>query len=420
MRLENQRPQNYSVSKSGIASLFVRSLMPHVLSSGRVKVDYDDVMNGETERDETEFVLAPPRAWALIKILISPAYQGGETYRNGDWYLKQGSLTKFLEDLYRDQDRFFFRYFLFTYRAKYFSFIIKQKLFTKYYTRRSRRHYEFDSDLYSIFLDDEMVYTCAFFDGADDDLASAQLRKLDTVVSRMKLPDSSVRLLDIGCGWGSLSRRVVTTHSNVNYTGLTIARDQIERANLLDDKRLTSEQRNRIEYRLEDYLDHTAKNASRYDGISVIGMMEHVGLGHYDKFLQKICSLLKPERRAVIHTIISSKSGEPTNTWIDKYIFHGGYAPSLAEITRAVEKCSCKIETVFVHEPYHYRRTIECWLHNFEANWDSYKSSKLASWGNERSDELFRIWHFYLSAVRNMFVREAMDFRVAHVVVIKA
>lgn len=420
MQLGNRRPRDYSVSKSRVAAYFLCKLLPYVVDSNRVQIDYNDDAEAESNPNDVEFILAPPSAWALIKILLFPAFQGGETYRNGNWYLKRGELTRFLEELYSDQDRIFFRYFLLTYKAKYFSFLVQQKLFTKYFTRKVRSHYEFDSDLYSSFLDDEMVYTCAFFGNADDDLASAQIRKLDTVVSRMKLPDTEAMVLDIGCGWGSLSRRIVSTHSNVKYTGLTIAQTQIDRAKLLDGQRLTASQNERVDYRLEDYVDHISADNSGYDGISVIGMMEHVGLGHYNMFLQKICSLLKPKRRAVIHTIISGKSGEPTNTWIDRHIFHGGYAPSLAEITLAVEKCGCNIETVFVHEPKHYRRTLECWLSNFEVNWDEYKKSKLSGWSDERSDELFRIWHFYLSAVRNMFVPEAMDFQVAHVVVIKA
>ena len=420
MRLENQRPKNYSTSKSRIALYILRKLLPHVIKSNLVKIDYYDSLNLETQRDSEKFILAPPSLWAFIKIFIFPAFQSGETYKNGEWYLKQGSLTHFLEEVYRHKDRLFFRYFLFTYRAKYFSFMVRQRFFTRYFTRKVRHHYEFDSDLYSIFLDAEMVYTCAFFENEKDQLSIAQSRKLDTVIERMKLPNGKIKLLEIGCGWGSLARRVVKMNPEIQYTGLTIAKDQIKRAKLLDNQRLTSEQNNRINYLLEDYLDHIADGNTGYDGIAVIGMMEHVGLGHYDKFLQKICSLLKFERRAVIHTIISDKSGEPTNTWIDKHIFHGGYAPSLAEITHAVEKCSCKIEIIFVHKPDHYRRTIECWLHNFEENWDSYKSNNLATWSNEKSDELFRTWHFYLSSVRNMFVPTAMNFQVAHIVIIKA
>lgn len=420
MRFGNQRPPHYSVSRSRIGQWLVRTILPFLLGNNRVYVDYDDQLDASSTTSECEFLLAPPSLWPLIKILTFPAFQTGETYRNGKWYLKVGDLSLFLESLYRDKNRAFFRYFRFTYNLGFASFYVRQKLFTKHFTRQSKRHYNVDSDLYEMFLDDEMVYTCAFFESADTELEDAQRHKLDTVIDRMMLPGEPVRILDIGCGWGSLSRRITSSHQNVSYTGISIAKDQIDRAERIDQERLAPEQRSRIEYRLEDYADHQDPNGSGYDGISIIGMMEHVGLGHYGFFLAKICSLLKRDRRAVIHTIVSKRSNEPTNSWIDKHIFHGGYAPSLSEITKAVEACTCKVEAVYVYEPHHYRMTIQHWLNNFERNWATFKEIKLSDWSEQRSDVLFRTWFFYLSAVRNMFAPEAMNFQVAHVVIMKA
>lgn len=417
--LENRRPENYRPPKSRLGKRLVKAILPKMIGNENVYLDFEGGILPQ-EALNSRVVLAAPTFWKMMYILMSPRMQSGETFRRGEWYIRKGSLSELVEEMYKDKDRAFFRYFLFLSNFRGLKFALKQRLFVRFFTRKVKAHYNVDSDLYETFLDKEMVYTCAFFNEAGVDLFDAQMRKLDTIVSRMKLPSGNSKILEIGCGWGSLSRRLARTRPDVQYTGLTLAVEQIERAQQLDSERLTPEQLDRVEYLCEDYLDHEVDNGDGYDGIAVIGMMEHVGLGHHETFLKKICGLLNNDRRAVIHTIIAGSSGEPTNSWIDRHIFHGGYAPSLAEIMLSVENCDCVVEDVFTYDPANYRKTIECWLENFLNEWETYRLSKLSDWSDEKSDELFRIWYFYLSAVRNMFVPDAMSFRVAHVVVKKA
>ena len=393
--------------------------MPALIGSDRILIDYDDSFEPQMVPEGYVAVLAPPTLWGAFRILCAPTFQPGETYRRGGWYLKSGDLHTFIEELYQDKDRPFYKLFEFVSKFRGISFIAKQKLFTKYFTRKVRTHYELDPDIYAAILDEEMVYTCGFFEQNDDSLLDAQYCKLDRLLDRMQLPRGKISVLELGSGWGSFSRRLVMQNDLAEYVGLTISKEQIVRAKELDNQRLTGEQNGRITYRLEDYLDHECHVLGGYDGIAVIGMMEHVGLGDYPNFLQKICSLLKPDRRAVIHTIIANKSGEPTNSWIDRHIFPGGYAPALAEVLSAAESINCKIEAVFTHEPENYRRTIEAWAENFLLNWQQYREDKISDWPDSKADELFRIWYFYLSAVRNMFSPGAMDFRIAHFVIRK-
>ena len=162
-------------------------------------------------------------------------------------------------------------------------------------------------------------------------------------------------------------------------------------------------QASRIEYRLEDYVDHD--RSSYYDAVSVIGMIEHVGLGGYPQFFSKIHRLLKPGGKALIHTIVSPSPSVPSNRWIDKHIFSGGYTPSISELTRAAEKQPFRITCLFVYEPRHYRKTIECWLSNFERNAPMLRSYLFQVEHTEREvSRMMRTWMFYLSGVRNMFL----------------
>jgi cyclopropane-fatty-acyl-phospholipid synthase len=133
-------------------------------------------------------------------------------------------------------------------------------------------------------------------------------------------------------------------------------------------------------------------------------MIEHVGLGGYDEFFLKLYELLKLKGTVVIHTIVSPRSAIPSNAWIDRHIFTGGYAPSISELIGAVEKQPFQISAAHIYPSRHYRKTIECWLLNFHANIvpiEVYLRQK--GYNDEEVARFIRIWIFYLSSVRNMF-----------------
>lgn len=349
-----------------------------------------------------EFVLAPPRLGTGLRILIAPNLWVGESYAAGLWYLKKGSLSEFLDVIRREAPPIFRKYYEFTAALKGIRHYLSQHLLNVHYTRKVRRHYEVDSKIYEMILDRELVYTCAFFERASQTLESAQQNKLAIAIARLELPEGSPKVLDIGCGWGATARAIVRSHDGAKVCGLSISENQIEWARERDGRVLSSDQRQRIEYRIEDYLDHKASEP--YDAVIVIGMIEHVGLGGYETFFCRLHGFLKRGGTAVIHTIVSPIPGKPTNRWIDKHIFTGGYAPSVSELVRAIERHPFEITGLYLHRPSNYRLTIECWLDNLTANETPiirYLQSEGTSEGEV--EQFIRIWRFYLSGVRNMF-----------------
>ena len=295
----------------------------------------------------------------------------------------------------------------------------KQRIFIEYFTRQVKSHYEVDQSLYSLFLDEEMIYTCAFYQNEDETLEQAQINKIDTIINRISLP-STAKVLDIGCGWGAFARRLVQKQNNVDVVGLSISKNQLNWARTFSQKQLCSQEYSRIDFRLEDYLFHCPQNPDTYNAVVVIGMIEHVGLGHYHRFLNCIYETLQSMGKALIHTIISPTSKKPSNRWIDKHIFPGGYTPSIPELLGAVEKTSFIVENVFLHEGINYWNTIRDWRANFDISWNTLRNERMSQFSTPKiQEQFFRTWYFYLSSVQNMFDEGLMGFKIAQILLKK-
>lgn len=397
--LSNVAPSNYVGPQGPIERALCRRLYRLAIKSRRIAVAID---TEDKSVVEAEFILAPPRLWTFLRILVAPNLWVGQSYTAGSWYLKRGRLAEFLEIIRKEAPAPFRRYYEFMAALRGFRYYLSQYLLNVHYTRKVRRHYEVDANIYKLILDQEMIYTCAFFENAEKSLDAAQQRKLATSIARLELPKRSVRVLDIGCGWGATARAIVRSRENSEVCGLSLSEGQIEWARERDCAVLSPDQRRRIEYRVEDYVDH--RGTELYDAVIVIGMIEHVGLGGYETFFHSLQSFLRPGGTAVIHTIASPMPSKPTNRWIDKYIFKGGYAPSVSELVRAIEREPFQITGLHLHGPNNYRRTIECWLDNFTTNETQIARYLYLEGHSERYVERFlRTWFFYLSGVRNMF-----------------
>jgi cyclopropane-fatty-acyl-phospholipid synthase len=369
----------------------------------RIQIDFGDPASGQNTPPDAEFVLAPPKLWTTIKVMLAPDLWVGESYVAGKWYLIKGHLPDFLCAIQQGAKFSFKAYYEFISTLRGIRYYLRQFILNKYYTRQVRRHYEVDSKIYEMILDEEMLYTCAFFFEEEETLAAAQQNKVIATIERMGLPSGTARVLDIGSGWGGMARAIVRRHEAAEVCGLSISSGQIEWAKQHDAKCLSEQQVDRIEYRLQDYVNHD--RCDYYDAISVVGMIEHVGLGGYDEFFEKIHSFLKSAGTAVVHTIVSPLPATPTNGWIDKHVFTGGYTPSMSELIKAAEKCRFRISGVHVYPPMHYRRTIECWLDNFLRNAGAIqKYLKGVDYAEGDIEKFMRTWMFYLSGVRNMFV----------------
>jgi len=244
------------------------------------------------------------------------------------------------------------------------------------------RHYDLSGEMYRLFLDADMQYSCAYYARPDMTLEEAQEAKKQHIVAKLNVGRGN-SVLDIGSGWGGLAAREI----GCRVTGLTISREQhdfarerIHKAGLAD----------KVEIKLQDYRHETA----HYDRIVSVGMFEHVGVNHYRTFFDKCATLLKPDGVMLLHTI--GRSGPPaaTNAFIRKYIFPGGYIPALSEVMPAIEKAGLVVTDVEILR-LHYAETLKAWRERFMAN------RKRAV---EIYDERFaRMWEFYLAGSEASF-----------------
>jgi cyclopropane-fatty-acyl-phospholipid synthase len=245
-------------------------------------------------------------------------------------------------------------------------------------------HYDLDDRLYSLFLDPERQYSCAYFDPPGIGLDAAQRAKQRHVTAKLLLQPGQ-RVLDIGCGWGGLSRYLARVGQAGQVTGITLSQEQLATA-----KRLAAAtpEAGRLEYRLQDYRDTAAREPAGYDRIVSVGMFEHVGLGFYDAYFQACRRLLKDDGVMLLHFIGNSDVPDFTNPWITRYIFPGGQIPALSECMPAIERSGLVVTDIEVLR-LHYAQTLRLWRQRFMARRDE----ALAVY-----DERFcRMWEFYLS-----------------------
>lgn len=359
-------------------------------------------------------ITAPPAHIAVLMIML-PFYWIPESYCRQHWTVVKGDLSEIIASSRSSTNLPYILYLRFLKWLPSIRHLMKQKFLTKHFSRMARKHYEIEASIYQLFLDQELVYTCAFFEDGDD-LKRAQQRKFDTILSRLSLDENANSILNIGTGWASLERHLVRRTSNVLATGLSIAKGQIEWANEHNGLVLEPSENRRISLLHEDYVNHHP--SSLYDGITVIGMIEHVGLSGYHEFFEKCAALLKPGSRMVIHTIVDAKDNEKTASWLDAKIFPGGYIPSVSELTKAAQGSPLILRNVFLHDAINYKRTLECWAVRLKQNRDEMLEAYVTRHGYsiEFAGYLFRQWEVYLAASKLAFHGGPGTSQVAHIV----
>ena len=239
-------------------------------------------------------------------------------------------------------------------------------------------HYDLGNDFYEAILDPYFNYTCGYFAGGAKTLEDAQIAKMDRICRKLRL-QPGMKLLDIGCGWGGFAKFAAERYG-VHVTGISVSEEQLKHARRLCEG-LDVEVR---------YLDY--RNLSEtYDRITTIGMIEHVGPRYYRSFMKMVSSCLTQGGIFVLHTL-GFNTSDYKNPWLQKYIFPGGFIPSLQHIARAHEGL---LTTEHVENiGYDYSKTLLCWFDNFEKNW-----AYLRSYNPEKYDDRFyRTWRFYLLA----------------------
>ncbi|WP_322068633.1 cyclopropane-fatty-acyl-phospholipid synthase family protein [Paraburkholderia bannensis] len=251
-------------------------------------------------------------------------------------------------------------------------------------------HYDVSNEFYKLWLDENMVYSCAYFENGDEDLATAQIKKIDHILTKIQLKEGQT-LLDIGCGWGALVLRAAQKFG-ARCVGVTLSQNQFD---LATQRVKDAGLQDRIEIRLQDYRDVQGQ----FDRITSVGMFEHVGRKNLPGYFTKVRELLADDGVAMNHGITSSdaESGETAlggGEFIDRYVFPDGELPHISLALEAAQRGG--LEAVDVESlRRHYAHTLDLWADNFEARAD--EARKLVD------DEKFRIWRVYLAGCAYAF-----------------
>ena len=254
--------------------------------------------------------------------------------------------------------------------------------------RNVAHHYDLNGRLYSLFLDRDRQYSCAYFPRGDETLEAAQQAKKRHIAAKLCLDRPDLKVLDIGCGWGGLALTLARDYG-ARVTGITLSREQLTEAR---DRALAEGLEDRVSFELLDYRAVT----QRFDRIVSVGMFEHVGVVHYQTFFDTVRRCLTKDGIALLHAIGRSDGPGATNAWIDKYIFPGGYSPALSEVIPSVER-SRLVATDIEILRLHYAQTLRHWRRRFAANRDT-----IASIYDER---FCRMFEFYLCGSELAFRR---------------
>jgi cyclopropane-fatty-acyl-phospholipid synthase len=328
------------------------------------------------------------------RVLTNPELALGEVYMDGEFVIERGSIADALAIL-MDQPEVLPRWAKLRWWMRYFARHIRQLNLRGRSKENVAHHYDLDGRLYSLFLDADKQYSCAYFETPDANLDDAQLAKKRHLAAKL-LAGPGQRVLDIGCGWGGLGLYLAEI-ARADVTGITLSTEQVGVANVrAAEKNLTNSAR----FLLQDYRDVRGP----FDRIVSVGMFEHVGVDFYATFFQHCAEILAEDGVMLLHSIGRSEGPDSTNPWIAKYIFPGGYIPALSEVLPAIEHAGllvCDIEILRLH----YAETLKAWRERFMA-----RREEVVQLYDER---FARMWEFYLAASEMAFRKQnLMNFQV--------
>ena len=322
------------------------------------------------------------------KLFRNPSLYLGEGYMNKEILIEEGSIEQLMDLITSCYDDFIQHnsvYKIYENFSGYFKIfqqlneIVKSK-------QNVAHHYDLKEDLYKLFLDKDMQYSCAYFHNENISLDQAQIDKKNHIINKLQISDK-MKVLDIGCGWGGMAIEIAK-QTGAKVKGITLSENQFETASKRAQEEGLSE---KITFKLQDYRDEN----ETYDRIVSVGMFEHVGIKYFKEYLKKTYDLLKDSGVFLLHTI--GQRGVPTATspWIRKYIFPGGYIPSLSDIIHETEKLNINITDIEILR-LHYAHTLTHWYKNVQKN-----KSQIINMFDER---FYRMWEFYLLASKYSFV----------------
>ena len=311
---------------------------------------------------------------AIVRVARDWEFELGQTYMEGGWDTG-GEELRLLLGILRTN-------FAIQPARRWFTPFLK--LWQQYnHIARSYRyishHYDTEENIFRMFLDREMYYSCAFFNHEDDTLEQAQQNKA-SIIARKLLLEPGMTVLDIGCGWGSLAFHLAQ-HHQVHVTGITLSAEQLRVG------KNEAQQRNLehlVDFQLADYREHSQV----YDRVVSVGMLEHVGVENFREYFSRVRESLSDDGVALVHTIGNTKEAMNTNPWIERYIFPGGRIPSLSETARGIEAGQLMLTDLEVWRM-HYAWTLRNWLNRFSDHQEEITALK--------GEAFYRMWEFYLA-----------------------
>ena len=314
---------------------------------------------------------------SISDVLADPSVTFGEAYMQKKLDI-EGNIQKVIESLYRNSKSFLRD------KEKYGKLMNPIKNTLRKSKENISSHYDIGNDFYQLWLDKSMTYSCGYFTSDNDTLEQAQVNKVDYILKKLNLKAGNT-LLDIGCGWGELIITAAKKY-NIKALGVTLSQEQMEKTS----RRIKEDGlKDLVEVQLIDYRH--IKNRS-FDRIVSVGMIEHVGKEYLAEYFNVVNSLLNEGGISLLHSITSLHGGN--NSWINKYIFPGGYVPSVSELVSNITS-----ESFYLLDAEslrrHYARTLECWANNYEAALPEIRRLK---------DESFiRMWRLYLNSCAASF-----------------
>ena len=318
--------------------------------------------------------------FVLLSVLADPDLKLGEAYMDGTFRVTEGTLADFM-DLVESQSKTTINWSSVALAtARYLGRRAAQLNSRERARKNVHHHYDLDGKLYSLFLDADRQYSCAYFEREGDSLDDAQVAKKRHIAAKLLMEKPGLRVLDIGSGWGGLGIYLSEIAGAKHVTGVTLSSEQVAAAN---NRTMERGLKGRVEFRLQDYRDID----ETFDRIVSVGMFEHVGVNHYGKFFKTICGLMKKDGVAVLHSIGRSEGPTSTSAWIKKYIFPGGYIPALSEVMPVIERAGLVVTDVEILR-LHYAETLKAWRERFLA-----RREEVAALYDER---FCRMWEFYL------------------------
>ncbi len=326
--------------------------------------------------------------WLALKLALRPDPVLGEAYADGRLTVENGSIYELLE-LVLPQFEFGRGYALRTGAMLNRLLHSLGKLNTITRSRANiEHHYDLSGKFYDLFLDSDRQYSCAYFEPGERSLHRAQLAKKRHIAAKLNI-EPGMHVLDIGCGWGGLAL-YLTENCGAKVTGITLSTEQA----VLARQRIRNHGlEDEIDIQLIDYR----QLEGQFDRIVSVGMFEHVGPRHFQAYFDTVRDLLAEGGVALVHTIGRPHGPYPTSTWIDRYIFPGGYLPALSEILTSIEQSDlylCDVEILRLH----YAQTLRHWRQRFKGNWK--QASEIYG------EKFCRIWEYYLAGSEAAFRQE--------------